>query len=58
MVSKHERKMGIREASTYTGLPTGTLSYAAKCDPPRLRSYKVSDPNPRVARESIFAGWE
>ncbi len=46
MASKHERKMGIREASSYTGLSTGTLSYAAKCDPPRLRSFKVSEFGP------------
>lgn len=46
MASKHERKMGIREASLYTGLPTGTISYAAKCDPPRLRSFKVSEFGP------------
>lgn len=57
MAPKHEPKMGIREAAEYAGLPTGTISYAAKCDPPRLRSYKVSEFGPYLFTASDLDAW-
>lgn len=57
MASKHEPKMGIRAAAAYVGMPTGTLSYAARCDPPRLRSYKVSEFGPYLFTASDLDAW-
>lgn len=57
MASKHEPKMGIREAAEYTGLSTGTIGYAARCDPPRLRSYKVSEFGPYLFTASDLDAW-
>lgn len=52
-----ERKLTIREASEYTGMPTGTISYAAKCDPPRLRGYKASDFGPWFFTKTDLDEW-
>ncbi len=52
-----QRKLSIREASAYTGMPTGTISYAAKCDPPRLRSFKSGSFGPYWFDKSDLDVW-
>lgn len=52
-----ERKMGIQEASAYSGMSTHQISYAAKCDPPRLRGYKVSEFGPWFFTASDLDAW-
>ena len=50
-------KLTIREASAYTGLPTGTIAYAAKSDPPRLRSFRSGPFGPYWFEKSDLDAW-
>ncbi|WP_300018615.1 hypothetical protein [Pseudonocardia sp.] len=52
-----EPKLTIKEASAYTGMPTGTISYAAKCDPPRLRSFKAGQFGPFWFEKADLDRW-
>ncbi|MBN9736871.1 MULTISPECIES: hypothetical protein [unclassified Pseudonocardia] len=52
-----ERKLNIRQASEYTGLPTGQIAYAARCNPPRLVGYKTSEFGPWFFTKADLDVW-
>lgn len=51
------KKLNIRQASDYTGMPTRAISRAAKADPPRLTGYKTSEFGPWFFTESDLDAW-
>jgi len=52
-----ERKLSIRQAAEYTGLPTSAIARAAKANPPRLVGYKSSEFGPWFFTRADLDTW-